>query len=247
MGSTQHSGHGRSARTIEQIVRAELLLLVPILCAVAALLIERRGVIGWAALVCVSVALAAIARAFAGIPGRELLALGQRALLAGALAVFVAVGLLPQLGWYRPVTVLSGSMRPTFSPGDLIFVRPEPLRDVRVGQVISYQVPVGIHQVETHRVIRIVRGGPSPVVQTQGDANNWHDPWTAKLQGKTAWHLRLVVPYGGHLISSLRSRTMHVAAIVVAPALLALLVLAELWGVPGLAARLRQGYHGACP
>jgi len=151
--------------------------------------------------------------------------------VAIALLTFAGLVVLPRLGLYRPVTVLSGSMRPTFSPGDLIIVRPEPLRDVRVGQVISYSVPVGLHQVETHRVIRIIRGGDNPVVQTQGDANNWHDPWTAKLQGTTAWRLSVVVPYAGYAINALRSRTLHVMAVLVTPILVALLALAELWGL----------------
>ena len=30
------------------------------------------------------------------------------------------LAILPRLGLYRPLTVLSGSMRPTFDPGDLV-------------------------------------------------------------------------------------------------------------------------------
>lgn len=164
---------------------------------------------------------------------RRIGVLGLRVFVAAAVASLVAVAVLPQLGWYRPVTVLSGSMRPTFSPGDLIIVRPEPVRAVRVGQVISYQVPVGAHQVETHRVVRILRGGAHPVVQTKGDANNRRDPWTARLEGRTAWRLALVVPYGGYVVNALRSPRLHVATVLVAPGLIALLVLAELWDVPG--------------
>jgi hypothetical protein len=44
----------------------------------------------------------------------------QRSLLLLAALLFVAIALLPKLGLYRPVTVLSGSMRPTFSPGDMV-------------------------------------------------------------------------------------------------------------------------------
>lgn len=57
----------------------------------------------------------------------------QRVLLVLALALFLALVVLPRLGLYRPVTVLSGSMRPTFSPGDMIVVAPEPVSAVRVG------------------------------------------------------------------------------------------------------------------
>ena len=158
---------------------------------------------------------------------------GQRVLLALALTLFLAIAVLPRLGLYRPVTVLSGSMRPTFSPGDMVIVVPEPVSAVRVGQVISYQVPVGIHQVETHRIVRILQGGPHPTVQTQGDANNYHDPWTAKLEGNTAWRMVAVAPRLGYVVNFLRGRSLQMAAIFVAPALLALLLLAEIWGFGG--------------
>lgn len=156
---------------------------------------------------------------------------GQRALLALALFLFLALAVLPRLGLYRPVTVLSGSMRPTFSPGDTVIVTPEPVSAVRVGQVISYQAPVGARQVETHRVIRILQGGADPIVQTQGDANNHPDPWTARLEGATAWRLTAVVPHLGYVVNWLRSPVLRTAAILVVPAVLALLVIFEIWGL----------------
>jgi signal peptidase len=170
---------------------------------------------------------------------RKLGRLVVRALLVLSVLAFVTVAVGPRFGLYRPLTVLSGSMRPTFNPGDLVIVRPEPLRDVRAGQVIAYQVPVGVHQVETHRIVRVLHGGAHPVVQTKGDANNVRDPWTAKLSGTTAWRLAVVVPYGGYVINALRSRELHFAALVVAPGLVALLLLANLWGV--LPRRRRTG------
>jgi signal peptidase len=157
----------------------------------------------------------------------------QRALLALALVLFLAIAVLPRLGLYRAVTVLSGSMRPTFSPGDMVAVAPEPVSAVRVGQVISYQVPTGAHQVETHRIVKILQSGAHPVIQTQGDANNWPDPWTAKLEGKTAWRLVAVVPHLGYLVNWLRSGSLRMVAIVLAPGLLALLLLSEIWGPSG--------------
>jgi len=156
----------------------------------------------------------------------------QRVLMAAALALLIGLAVLPRLGLYRPVTVLSGSMRPTFAPGDMVLVTPELLSAVRVGQVISFQVPTGARQVETHRVIRIVQGGAHPVIQTKGDANNWPDPWTARLEGSTAWRLSAVVPQLGYVVNFLRGPAVRLAAIFIAPALLALLILFEIWG-PG--------------
>jgi signal peptidase len=152
-------------------------------------------------------------------------------LLVGCVAL-VGLGLVPRAGWYRPVTVLSGSMKPSFSPGDMIVVTPEPVRDVRVGQVISYRIPVGDHHVQSHRVIKIVRGGVHPVVRTKGDANNAADPWTAKLNGTTAWRVRAVLPKVGYAVFWFRSPLMHSLTVLLAPLLLAVLLVAQIWRRP---------------
>jgi signal peptidase I len=154
-----------------------------------------------------------------------------RAVLALTALALVGVAVGPRLGLYRTLTVLSGSMRPTFNPGDMIVVRPEPLRDVRVGQVIAYNVPVAGNRLETHRVVKVLRGGGDPVVRTQGDANNWPDPWTAELHGRQAWRLAFVVPWAGYAVNFLRVPAVRAAAIYGTPTLLALLGLAEIWGV----------------
>jgi signal peptidase len=150
-------------------------------------------------------------------------------LLVAAAATFIAIGVLPHLGLYRPVTVLSQSMRPTFAAGDLLIVTPEPLERVRVGQVLTYAVPVGNHYVETHRVVELVHRGAHPVIRTRGDANSAVDPWTARLGGTHAWKLRLVVPYAGWVVIALRSRAVHVLALLVAPLLLSFLGLRRIW------------------
>jgi signal peptidase I len=161
--------------------------------------------------------------------GVDLLA---RAGVLVACAALVGLGLLPRTGWYRPVTVLSGSMKPSFAPGDMVVVTPEPLRDVRVGQVISYRIPVGDHHVQSHRVIKILRGGPHPVVRTKGDANNAPDPWTAKLKGTTAWRVRAVLPKVGYAVFWFRSPLMHSLTVLLAPLLLALLAVVQIWRRP---------------
>ena len=158
--------------------------------------------------------------------------LALRLFLGAALGLFLLVGLLPHTGWYRVETVLSGSMRPTFEPGDVIVVTPEPLRDVRVGQVISYHIPTGDQRVQTHRVVKVVHAGAHPVVRTKGDANDSVDPWAARLDGTTAWRMRLVAPKLGWLIVWLRSPLMRDLTVFGAPLLLALLGLWRIWRDP---------------
>jgi signal peptidase len=158
--------------------------------------------------------------------------LALRLVLGAALAAFLLLALLPHTGLYRPETVLSGSMKPYFSPGDMIVVTPEPSRDVRVGQVISYHIPVGDHHVQTHRIVRILRGGEHPVVRTKGDANDARDPWTARLDGSTAWRVRLVVPKLGWMVAWLRDPLVRLLTVFVAPALFALIALRRIWNDP---------------
>src|SRR5207248_1376169 len=68
----------------------------------------------------------------------------------------------------------------------------EPVRDVRMGQVISYRIPIGDHHVQTHRVIKVLHTDGNVIVQTKGDANTAPDPWKAELHGTTAWQVRAV-------------------------------------------------------
>src|ERR1700742_1752116 len=112
-----------------------------------------------------------------------------RSALTGALR-----GVAPHFGLYETTTVLSGSMRPTFGPGDLLVLRPEPVSQVRVGQVITYAIPVGDHHIESHRVVWVRHRDGYTTVRTRGDANGADDPWSAVLRGQTAWREAAVVP-----------------------------------------------------
>lgn len=142
-----------------------------------------------------------------------------------AVAVF-AVG--PHTGQYRTLTVLSGSMEPTFAAGDVVIVTPMPARSLRKGHVITYEAPVDGRPVVTHRVEKIVRGGPRPTIVTKGDANAAADPWTAKLDGSSVWRQRAVVPWAGHAIRLMRSTAAKNAAIA-GTLLLLVLMLHSIW------------------
>jgi signal peptidase I len=154
-------------------------------------------------------------------------ALGNLGLLVAVTAIATLV-VGPVLGFYRTVTVLTGSMRPTFNPGDMIVVSPEPMARLRVGDVITFRIPIDGKPVETHRVVSITHAGSQPIVQTKGDANNTIDPWHAELHGNTVWRLRLRIPGAGYPLLALRSRWMHWATALL-PLALALWGLTKLW------------------
>jgi signal peptidase len=146
-----------------------------------------------------------------------------------ALAALALAAIGPRLGLYRFETVLSGSMRPAFAPGDLIIVTPEPTRNVRVGQVISYQIPIADHHVESHRVIRVAGSPDHLVIETKGDANPAPDPWRAKLISPTAWRLRMVIPKAGWVIIWFRQPTIQHLSLIILPILLAVWWLIGIW------------------
>src|SRR5262249_23131538 len=149
-----------------------------------------------------------------------------------AVAALVGLGLLPRTGWYRPVTVLSGSMRPAFAPGDMVVVTPEPVNAGRVGQVISYRIPVRHHHVQSHRLIAVLRRNGQVSVRTKGDANAADYPWTATLHGTTVWRVRSVLPKLGWIVFWLRTPLVHRLTLFLAPLLLALLAVLQIWRRP---------------
>src|SRR4051794_27312485 len=66
--------------------------------------------------------------------------LGNLVMLACTLA-FLAIAIGPHLFDYRTSTMLTGSMAPGINPGDMVVTMPKPTADLKVGDVISYQIP----------------------------------------------------------------------------------------------------------
>jgi signal peptidase len=174
--------------------------------------------------------LAASAALVARTGPRLMVRAAATAALALACLVFVAGGLLPRLGIYRPVTVYSNSMEPTFSAGDMIIVTPGRTSDVREGDVITYAIPIGDRHTESHRIIKVLKRGAHPIVVTKGDANHDADPWDAKLTGASVWHYRARLPYLGYAVIALRTPFVRVLCLVMLPLLLGAIMLARIWG-----------------
>ncbi len=147
-----------------------------------------------------------------------------------SLLVLLLLGVLPRTGWYRPMTVLSGSMQPSFHAGDLVIVRPKATGDVRVGDVITYNIPVADHHVESHRIVDILRRSDNRLVfRTKGDANNAVDPWTAAVEARRLWIVSFSLRWFGWPIVWMRDPLVHKLAIYGGAGLAALLKLISIW------------------
>ena len=84
------------------------------------------------------------------------------------LAACLAVTLIPILfGWHSYV-IVTGSMEPGISAGDVVLASPDPMIGDSVGRVVSFVDPARPDYVLTHRVVSINEDGS---LITKGDAN----------------------------------------------------------------------------
>jgi signal peptidase len=98
-----------------------------------------------------------------------------------------------------PLAVLTPSMEPTLPVGTLVVVKPTPVQEIRLGDVITYQIKPGEPAVVTHRVVE-VRSISTGEIQflTKGDNNDATDPTVVtapQLKGRV-WYS---VPLAGFI------------------------------------------------
>lgn len=102
---------------------------------------------------------------------------------------------LPSFLGYSMVTVLSGSMEPEFSPGDLLIIKKQ--KSYAPGEIVTYQEQGSFI---THRIVEIAEN----TVVTKGDANDAPDGTRlvlADIYGKVC----LMVPGLGQLVLFFKS------------------------------------------
>jgi signal peptidase I len=173
------------------------------------------------------------ARRWAG-PTRRFLARvlpwAVRGIVVVAVVAFAGLAVGPHVLGYRTMTMLTASMAPSIDPGDVTVVTPLAVSDVTEGMVITYHIPIGEHQLITHRVVSVEHGADGSVtVQTKGDNNEAVDPWSATLEGDTAYQVRAVIPEIGHVIHALRTPAVASTLVYGAPVLVAGWLLLAIW------------------
>ena len=121
-------------------------------------------------------------------------------LLVIALAVMLIV--VPKATGSIPLTVLTSSMEPGFPPGTLIIVRPVDPNELRLGDVITYQMQSGKPGVITHRITAINSSSSGDrTFELKGDNNSEPDVEEVvaeQIQGRL-WYS---VPFIGYVNSA---------------------------------------------
>lgn len=144
--------------------------------------------------------------------------------VASIIAVFaIVVFALTRLGYINPLVVISGSMEPGFSKGDLLIDVRVPVEELQVGQVVSAK-PDADHVPVSHRIVDIQRDGDTALLQLKGDANTSVDAPVYQVSG-TAWVPKWRVPYAGWIITKLiKPSVMYPLAIAIAALIVLTLV-----------------------
>ncbi|WP_374007881.1 signal peptidase I [Leifsonia sp. LS-T14] len=103
----------------------------------------------------------------------EYLGLGLSAGLLGlVILVALAAIVVPKVAGATPATILTSSMEPTLPPGTLVIVKPVPVHQIRIGDVMTYQIRSGDPAVVSHRVVAITRSTTGGLTfTTKGDNN----------------------------------------------------------------------------
>jgi len=107
-------------------------------------------------------------------------------------------------GHWNPLIVLSDSMEPVMSSGDLIVYERAEAPEIEEGDILAFVDPSGRDDVIiTHRVLD-VEGGGELSFRTKGDAVNEPDPFTVG-EGDVRGRVIAQIPYLGYLFHHSRS------------------------------------------
>jgi signal peptidase len=156
-----------------------------------------------------------------------------------AAAAAVVAALLGYVGLivlhYQPLVIVTGSMQKTIPVGSLVVDTSVDPASLEVGDVISFEKPLGAKGLDTHRIVAIEHGRGGGLYRTKGDSNPIADPWVLRFDRSVSAH-RVVfsVPYAGYGLLFTRSRAGR-AMLVAAVCLLLLLVVLK-----GIAASARR-------
>ncbi|WP_235536117.1 signal peptidase I [Nocardioides sp. Root190] len=140
--------------------------------------------------------------------------------ILGVVGVLAAAVVVPRLAGATPYTVLTGSMRPSYPPGTLVVVKPVKTNEIKVGDVVTYQIESGKPTVVTHRVTEVAVGlDGKTVFSTKGDDNGSvdRDPvQPVQIQGKL-WYS---IPYLGYVNKAITGSQRQTAVLVVSAGLI---------------------------
>jgi signal peptidase I len=171
--------------------------------------------------------------------------LGRLALNCAFVAAIASVLLMlvPALLGLQRYVILTGSMTGTYDRGSIVFDRPIPTADLKVGDPITYSPPPGFTSQTrvTHRIWWIGRGpNGERIYRTKGDANKHPDVWTFTLNQSTQNVVVFHVPDVGYVFMLLSLRKFRIVLVGLPAIVIGLMMLRALWIEGGREARRQK-------
>ena len=145
----------------------------------------------------------------------------------GFLIGLVVAVTLPAAFGLQPMTVLTGSMRPTIQPGDMVVDERVPASQVRVGDIVTFQEPHGTRTI-THRVRKVSISEGQARVTTRGDANDTIEKWQIPVDGEVG-RVAYTVPKIGYPVTWSHTRNGRLALVSIPALLLAIWAMVRIW------------------
>jgi len=164
-------------------------------------------------------------------------------IVAALAALVLVVG--PAATGSQTYTVLTNSMAPKYAPGTFLVVKPTPFNELKVGDIVTYQLESGKPAVISHRIIAVgTTQAGERVLTTKGDNNALADPSPVRapqLRGK----LLYAVPYVGFAANLLGQTNRGALVPVLAAGLIGFGLLNLVQGVRGRAKRRSKAVSAA--
>jgi signal peptidase len=143
-------------------------------------------------------------------------------------AGLVALAGAPRIVGLQSFPVMSGSMEPAISTGDVVVERRIHPLQARVGDVVTFK-DTARGELVTHRVRSMRTRGAAVAFVTQGDANTGMEHWRVRTGG-TIGRVLYHVPRIGYGIVWARRPIGRLILVVFPALLLGVLELARIWG-----------------
>lgn len=108
---------------------------------------------------------------------------------------------IPSIFGYKSFIVLSGSMEPTLSVGDIVFVKET--KDIKEQDIIAFRIN---NSIVTHRLVEIIDEEDGKKYKTKGDSNTTEDLELLKIddiEGKYSFKIGKL----GNIILFLKTKT----------------------------------------
>lgn len=157
--------------------------------------------------------------------------------LVGTAALWAALGFsvtivvamtLPNLLGYRSTTVLTGSMRPTLTPGDMSLGKWIRADQAQPGDIVTFKSTERGGKLVTHRVVSAQTVNGKVNVVTKGDANDTVERWSVPADGRVS-RVAVDIPKAGYAANWISGPRGKIMFLMIPALLLCIFELVRIW------------------